>query len=61
MKILLRWFKFTCSKSGKVSIQVSEYCLTIEPINVKESDHEELQGITIDKHLDFKKHIENLC
>ena len=30
-------------------------------INVKESDHVELLGITIDKHLDFKKHIENLC
>ena len=27
----------------------------------KESDHEEVLGITIDKHLDFKKHIENLC
>ena len=35
----------------------SKYCLTVEPINVKESDHEELLGITIDKHLDFKKHI----
>ena len=39
----------------------SKYCLTIGSINVKESDHEELLGITIDKHLDFKKHIENLC
>ena len=39
----------------------SKYCLTIRPINVKESDHVELLGITIDKHLDFKKHIENLC
>ena len=39
----------------------SKYCLTIGPINVKESDHVELLGITIDKHLDFKKHIENLC
>ena len=37
----------------------SKYCLTIGPINVKESDHVELLGITIDKHLDFKKHIEN--
>ena len=36
-------------------------CLTIGPINVKESDHVELLGITIDKHLSFKKHIENLC
>ena len=39
----------------------SENCLTIGPINVKESDHEELLGTTIDKHLDFKNHIENLC
>ena len=39
----------------------SKCCLTIGSINVKESDHEELLGITIDKHLDFKKHIENLC
>ena len=39
----------------------SKYCLTIGPINVKESYHEELLGITINKHLDFKKHIENLC
>ena len=38
-----------------------KYCLTIGPINVKESDHVELLGITIDKHLSFKKHIENLC
>ena len=40
---------------------LSKYCLTIVSINVKESDHEELLGITIGKHLDFKKHIENLC
>ena len=39
----------------------SKYCLTIGSINFKESDHVELLGITIDKHLDFKKHIENLC
>ena len=41
--------------------QQSKYCLTIGPINVKGSDHVESLGITIDKHLDFKKHIENLC
>ena len=67
MKILSRWFKFTYSESGKVSIYdsskilQSKYCLTIGPINVKESGHEELLGITIGKHLDFQKHIENLC
>ena len=30
-------------------------------MNVKESYHVELLGITIDKHLSFKNHIENLC
>ena len=39
----------------------SRYCLTIRPITVKESDHLELLGITTDKHLDFKNHIENFC
>ena len=38
----------------------SKYCLTTGPINLKESDHIELLGIT-DKHLDLKKHIESLC
>ena len=31
----------------------SKYCLTMGPINLKESDHEELLGIAIDKHLNF--------
>ena len=39
----------------------SRYCLKIRPINVRESDHVELLGITVDKHLDFTKHIKNLC
>ena len=39
----------------------SKYCLTIGPIYLKESNHVELLGINIDKHLDFKKYIENLC
>ena len=39
----------------------SKYCFKIRSINVKESDHEELLAIPIDKHLDFKKHIENIC
>ena len=39
----------------------SKYCLTMGSINVEESDHVELLGITIDKHLDFKRHIEYLC
>ena len=54
MKILLRFMILK-------KLLRSKYCLTIGLINVKESDHVELLGITIDKHLDLKKHIENLC
>ena len=36
----------------------SKCCLTI---NVKDSDHVELLGITIDKYFHFKKHHENIC
>lgn len=39
----------------------TKICLTIEPVNVKEPDHVELLGITIERHLSFKKTIENLC
>ena len=39
----------------------SKYCLTIGPNNVKESDHVELLGITVEKYLYLKKHIEHLC
>ena len=35
-------------------------CLIIKPVNVNESDHVELFGITIDKHLHFKNNIDNL-
>ena len=38
-----------------------EHSLKIGSITVKESDRVELLGITIDKALNFKKHIENLC
>ena len=38
-----------------------KYSLKIESITIKESDKVELLGITIDKALTFKKHIENLC
>ena len=39
----------------------SKYCLTIRLINVKESDPVELLGITVEKYLDFEKHIQHLC
>ena len=38
-----------------------KYCLKIRSVTIKESDKVELLGITIDKALNFKKHIENLC
>ena len=69
MKILLRWFNLNSLKvnPGKFQFMIfgktlrPKHCLTIGPINIKESYHVELLGITIDKHLSFKKHIENLC
>ena len=59
-------FKLTESKSRKILIYIlgtslqPKYFLTIQPINVKDSDQVELLGINIDKHLSFKKHIENV-
>ena len=38
-----------------------KYSLKIGSITVKESEEVKLQGITIDKALNFKKHIESLC
>ena len=69
MKILLRWFNLNSLIANPEKFQFmilqkslrSKYFLTTGPINLKESDHVELLGITIDKHLDFKKHVESLC
>ena len=38
-----------------------KYSLNIRSITIKKSDEVELLGITIDKALNFKKNIENLC
>ena len=38
-----------------------KYSLKIGSITVKEPDEVELLGITIDKTLNFKKRIKNLC
>ena len=38
-----------------------KYSLNIVSITIKESDYVGLLGITIEKALNFKKHIENLC
>ena len=40
---------------------ILKYSLKIGSITIKESDEVELLGITIDKALNFKNHIENLC
>ena len=69
MKILLKWFNLNSLIANPEKFQFmilqkslgSKYFLTTRPINLKESDHVELLGKTIDKHLDFKKHVENLC
>ena len=69
MKNLLYWFKINSLKAnlGKFQFMILgknkrlKYCLKIRSITIKESDKVELLGITIDKVLNFKKHIENLC
>ena len=38
-----------------------KYSLKIGSITVKEASKVKLRGITIDKALNFKKHVENLC
>ena len=69
LKNLLYWFKINSlkAKPGKLQFMILgnnkrlKYCLKIRSITIKESDEVELLGITIDKALNFKKHIENLC
>ena len=69
MKILLSWLNLNSLKgnSGKFPFLIlrkflrPKYCLTIRSVDVKEADHVDLLGITTDKHLTFKKHLENLC
>ena len=69
MRNVLYWFKFNSLKAdpGKFQFMIleknnrSKYSLKNGSITIKESDEAELLEITIDKALDFKKHIENLC
>ena len=69
MRSLLYWFKINSltANPGKFQFMILEkkkrlkYSLKIGSITIKESDEVELLRITIDKALNFKKHIENLC
>ena len=69
MRNLLCWFKINSLKAnpGKYQFMILwkkkrlKYSLKIGSITIKESDEVEVLGITIDKALRFKKHIENLC
>ena len=69
MKNLLHWFKINSLKAnpGKFQFMILgkknhlKYSLKIGSITIKESDEVELLRITIDKVLNFIKHIENLC
>ena len=66
---LLYWFKMYLLKAnlGKFQFIILgkkkrlKYSVKIGSITIKESDKVELLGITIDKALNFKKHIKNLC
>ena len=69
MRGLLYWFKINSLKANPGKFQFMthwkkkrlKYSLKTGSITMKESDKLELLGITIDKALNFKKHIENLC
>ena len=69
MRNLLYWFKITSLKAnpGKFQFLILgeknclKYSLKTGSITIKDSNDVELLGITIDKALNFKKHITNLC
>ena len=69
MRNLLYWFKINSLKAnpGKFQFMILgkkkrlKYSLKIRSITIKDSNEVELLRITIDKALNFKKHIENLC
>ena len=68
MRNLFYWFKINSLKAnpGKFQLMILEkkkrlkYSQRVKE-SIKECDEVELLGITIDKALNFKKHIENLC
>ena len=65
MKVILKWFNLNSLEANPENFQFMiigksvqpKYCVTIGPINAKESDYVGLLGITIDKNLSFKKHV----
>ena len=69
MRNLLYWFKINSLKVNPREFQIVilgkknrlKYSLKIGSTTAKESDEVELLGITIDKALNFKRIIENLC
>ena len=69
MKNLFYWFRIKSLKANPGNFQLTilekkkplNYSLKIGSITIKESDEVKLLGITIDKALNFKNHIENLC
>ena len=68
MRNLLYWFKMNSLKAKSQKFQfmilgkknLLKCCLKIGSITIKESDEVELLGITINKALNFKRHIKNL-
>ena len=69
MRNLPYWLKINSLKANAGNFQFMilgknshlKCTLKIGSITVKESDEVEILRITIDKALNFKKHIENLC
>ena len=69
MRDLLFWFNINLLKANPEKLQFMifeknnrlKFSLNIGSVTVKKSDKVELLGITIDKALNFRKHIKNVC
>ena len=66
---LLYWFKINSMKKNPEKFQFmilskksyEPQKRSVNTYTIKESDEVELLGLTIDKELNFSKHIDNLC
>ena len=66
---LLYWFKINSMKKNPEKFQFmilskksyEPQKRSVNAYTIKESDEVELLGLTIDKELNFSKHIDNLC